>query len=175
MTITSVDLKKYIRDIPDFPKAGILFRDITPLLGNPEAFRSALEQLADRFKDQGITKIAGIESRGFITAAPVCHLLNIGLIPIRKKGKLPAKTTAVTYQLEYGEDTLEMHEDAFEKGETVLVLDDLLATGGTAQATCTLIEKNGGVVAGVGFLIELTALKGREKLKGYNVQSLVSY
>ncbi|OVE77683.1 adenine phosphoribosyltransferase [bacterium F11] len=169
------NLKKYIRDIPDFPKKGILFRDITTLLSDPAAFKTAIDQLAERFAGKGITKVVGIESRGFLTAAPLAYLLGAGFIPVRKKGKLPHKTTSVTYSLEYGEDTLEIHLDAFKKGEKILIADDLLATGGTAKATCELVEKNGGKVAGIGFLIELSDLKGRDKIKGYDIESLMVF
>ncbi len=176
MTATiSQDLKKHIRSIPDFPKPGILFRDITTLLNNPQAFKQAIDQLADRFKNQGITKVVGIESRGFLTAAPLAYLLGAGFIPVRKKGKLPYKVSSVSYELEYGQDSLEMHLDAVVKGEKVLIADDLLATGGTAGATCKLITQNGGLITGLGFLIELSDLKGREKLKPYDVFSLISY
>ncbi len=169
------DLKKYIRSIADFPKPGILFRDITTLLNNPQAFKQAIDHLAFRFKNQGITKVIGIESRGFLTAAPLAYLLNAGFIPIRKKGKLPYKTTSVSYDLEYGTDTLEIHLDAFVKGEKVIIVDDLLATGGTARASCQLVTQNGGHVAGLGFLIELSDLGGREKLKAYDVFSVITY
>jgi adenine phosphoribosyltransferase len=171
----SDDLKQHIRAIPDFPKPGILFRDITTLLAKPKAFKSAIDQLAARFKNKGITKIVGIESRGFLTAAPLAYLMNAGFVPVRKRGKLPHSTHAVSYDLEYGTDTLEVHTDAFTKGEKVLIADDLLATGGTAKATCDLIEKSGAVVAGLGFLIELSDLKGRDRLKGRDVFSLMQY
>ncbi|MCB4755436.1 MAG: adenine phosphoribosyltransferase [Elusimicrobia bacterium] len=169
------DLKKYIRNIPDFPKPGILFRDITTLLSNDKAFKQAIDGLAHHYKGKGIHKVVGIESRGFLTAAPVAYLLGAGLVPVRKKGKLPYKTASVSYELEYGEDTLEMHLDAVVKGEKTIIIDDLLATGGTAKATCDLVQKNGGDVVGLGFLIELADLKGREKLKGYDVFSLISF
>jgi adenine phosphoribosyltransferase len=169
------DLKSLIRNIPDFPKPGILFRDITTLLNDAGAFRAAIDALAANFEKKGITKIVGMESRGFLVAAPLAYLLNAGFVPVRKKGKLPFKTNAVTYDLEYGTDTLEMHQDAVVRGERVLVADDLLATGGTAKATCDLINASGGEIAGVGFLIELAGLKGRERLKGYDVYSLITY
>lgn len=173
---TADDLKQHIRSIPDFPKPGILFRDITTLLQNPKAFRAAIDQLANRFRDHKIDKIVGIESRGFLTAAPLAYLLNAGFVPVRKKGKLPFKTTSVSYQLEYGEDTLEMHLDSVLKGERVLIADDLLATGGTARATADLVKKNGGDVAAFAFLIELNDLKGREKLAaGSEVHSLLQF
>ena len=173
--VVSEDLKKYIRSIPDFPKPGILFRDITTLLTNPQAFKQSIDRLAERFKNQGITKVVGIESRGFLTAAPLAYLLGAGFIPVRKKGKLPHKVSSVSYELEYGQDTLEMHLDAVVKGEKVLIADDLLATGGTASATCNLVAQNGGLIAGLGFLIELSDLNGREKLKQYDVFSLITY
>lgn len=171
----SSSLKPFIRSIPDFPKPGILFRDITTLLNDPKAFRQSIDALTACFKNQGITKVVGIESRGFLTAAPVAYLLNAGFIPVRKKGKLPHKTASVSYALEYGEDTLEMHLDAVVKGEKVIIVDDLLATGGTAKATCDLVEKAGGIVSGLGFLIELSDLNGREKLKSHDVHSLIVY
>jgi len=169
------DLKKFIRDIPDFPKPGILFRDITTLLQNESAFKNAIDQLVQHFKGKEIHKVVGIESRGFLTGAPVAYLLGAGFVPVRKKGKLPHKTTSVTYALEYGEDTLEMHLDSIIKDEHVLIIDDLLATGGTAKATVELVEKNGGHVAGLGFLIELKDLKGREKLGNKHIFSLMEY
>lgn len=172
---TTEDLKQYIRSIPDFPKAGILFRDITTLLNNPSAFRNAIDQLTKPFAGKGIKKVIGIESRGFLTAAPLAYLLGAGFIPVRKKGKLPYKTTSVSYELEYGTDTLEMHLDAVVKGEKVIIVDDLLATGGTAEATCALVEKNGGIIAGLGFLIELSDLKGRERLGKYATHSVISF
>lgn len=169
------DLKNYIRSIPDFPKPGILFRDITTLLSDPGAFQRAIDQLANRFKDAGIKKVIGIESRGFLTGAPLAYLLNAGFIPVRKKGKLPFKTNSVSYELEYGLDTLEIHRDAVVKGETVLIVDDLLATGGTAKATCDLVQKSGGEVAGLAFLVELAGLSGRKKLQGFDIFSLITY
>jgi adenine phosphoribosyltransferase len=169
------NLKEYIRNIPDFPKPGILFRDITTLLNNAPAFQEATNQLAQQYKNKGVQKVVGIESRGFLAAAPIAYIIGAGLVPVRKKGKLPHKTTSVSYALEYGEDTLEMHLDAVNKGEKVIVIDDLLATGGTAKATCDLIEKNGGVVSGLGFLIELKDLNGREKLAGREIFSLMEF
>lgn len=175
MTQKTADLRDYIRSIPDFPKPGILFRDITTLLNDASAFRSAIDQLAAFFRNQSITKVIGIESRGFLTAAPLAYLLGAGFIPVRKKGKLPYKTTSVSYALEYGQDTLEMHMDAVVKGERVIIVDDLLATGGTAKATCELLEKAGGKVVGLGFLIELSDLKGRDRLKSFEIHSLIIY
>lgn len=173
--ITTLDLKSYIRSIPNFPKPGILFRDITTLLNDKRAFKESIDRLATLFKGRGITKVVGIESRGFLTAAPLAYLLEVGFIPVRKKGKLPHKTNSVSYELEYGLDTLEIHEDALVRGERVLIADDLLATGGTSRATCDLIEKCGGVVGGLGFLVELGDLRGREKLKAYDVNSLITF
>jgi len=173
MTINVEELKDHIRDIPDFPKKGILFRDITTLLANADAFKSAIDQLKHRYLAKGIQKIVGVESRGFILSAPLAYLLGAGLVPVRKKGKLPYRTSSVTYALEYGQDTLQMHVDAIQPGEKVLVVDDLLATGGTAKATCELIEELKGRVVGLAFLIELTDLKGRLTLPKYDVFSLI--
>ena len=173
--MTADELRKHIRTIPDFPKPGIQFRDITTLLLNPIAFKSAIDRLAERFRDSGITKVIGIESRGFLTAAPLAYLLGAGFIPVRKKGKLPHRTNSVSYALEYGEDTLEMHIDALMKDERVLITDDLLATGGTAQATCELVEKSGGQVTALGFLIELADLGGRKRLGHRRVESLITF
>jgi adenine phosphoribosyltransferase len=174
-TILTEDLKRYIRSIPDFPKMGILFRDITTLLVNPSAFRSAIDQLAEPYRNKTIAKVIGIESRGFLTAAPLAYLLNAGIVPIRKKGKLPHKTASVSYDLEYGQDTLEMHVDAIKEGERVIIVDDLLATGGTAKATCELVEKCGGLIVGLAFLIELKDLNGRNALKSRPVTSLMVF
>lgn len=169
------ELKDHIRSIPDFPKKGIIFRDITTLLSNGPIFKKAIDQLCSYYKGQGIQKVVGVESRGFLTAAPLAYLLNAGFVPVRKRGKLPHNTHAVTYELEYGVDTLEMHHDGVLKGERVLVADDLLATGGTAKATCDLVEKSGGIIAGVAFLIELASLGGRDKLAPRPIFSLVTY
>jgi adenine phosphoribosyltransferase len=171
----ALDLKTFIRNVPDFPKKGIVFRDITTLLSHPSAFKQAIDTLATQFQSQGIQKVVGVESRGFLTAAPLAYLLAAGFVPVRKRGKLPYKTNSVSYELEYGVDTLEMHHDAVLKGERVLVADDLLATGGTAQATCELVEKSGGIVAGVAFLIELAELGGRQKLGSRPIVSLMTY
>ncbi|MHA1821619.1 MAG: adenine phosphoribosyltransferase [Promethearchaeota archaeon] len=169
-----MDLIKTIRNVPDFPIKGIQFKDITTLLKDPEAFKYACDKLTEAFKGKGITKVVGIESRGFIFGAVVAYQLGIGFVPIRKPGKLPAEKISETYELEYGTNTIEIHVDAIEKGEKVLIMDDLLATGGTTKAAINLVEKLGGVVAGIGFVIELTgSLKGREKLKGYDIVSLV--
>jgi len=168
-------LKKTIRSIPDFPKKGILFRDITTLLQNGPKFRHAIDTLAKHFQGKKIDKVAAVESRGFIIASPLAYKLKAGFIPVRKKGKLPYKTIESTYELEYGTDTLQMHADAFQPGANVLIVDDLLATGGTAKATIDLVEKLKGKVVGICFLIELTDLKGREKLKGHKVLSIIKY
>ena len=175
MPVSTEELKNYIRSIPDFPKKGILFRDITTLLARPEAFHRAIEELRHRYLPTGIQKIVGIESRGFIFSAPLAYAMGAGLVPIRKKGKLPYQTTSVTYDLEYGQDTLQMHTDAIRPREKVLVVDDLLATGGTARAACQLIEQLQGDVAGLAFLIELTDLRGRQSLQKYDVFSLIQY
>ncbi len=171
----TIDLKDFIRDIPDFPKKGIVFKDITPLLGDPKAVEAAVERIAAHYASAGIKKVAGIESRGFLFATAVALRLGAGVIPIRKKGKLPYKTISTSYDLEYGTDTVEIHEDAASKGEKVLLIDDLIATGGTARASCELLEKAGATVAGVCFVIELSFLKGREKLAGREIFTLLSY
>jgi adenine phosphoribosyltransferase len=170
-----IDLKKFIRDIPDWPKKGILFRDITPLLLNPDAFAAAVDALCSGFTDAGIEYVAAVEARGFIFGSAAAAKLGVGFVPIRKKGKLPWRTETITYDLEYGTDTLEVHCDAVKAGGKVLIVDDLLATGGTMAAACRLIEKIGGKVAGITFLIELADLQGRKKLAGYNVTSVISY
>lgn len=174
-TLNQDQLKNYIRDIPDFPKKGILFKDITPLLKDPQAFHTAVALLAERFSDCGVEQVVGIESRGFIFAAAVAYELKAGFIPVRKKGKLPSVTEKISYQLEYGEDILEIHQDSVEKGMKVLLIDDLLATGGTASAVCQLVKKLGGIVAGIGFLVELSFLQGRDKLKGYESHALITF
>jgi adenine phosphoribosyltransferase len=170
-----IDLKRFIRDIPDWPKEGILFRDITPLLLNPDAFTAAVEALCADFKDAGVEYVAAVEARGFIFGSAVAEKLGVGFVPIRKKGKLPWRTETISYDLEYGTDTLEVHCDAVKTGGKVLMVDDLLATGGTMAAACRLIEKIGGQVAGITFLIELADLQGREKLAGYKFTSVISY
>ncbi len=171
----TLDLKEFIRDIPDFPKKGIVFKDITPLLGAPKAFAAAVDRVVEHYASAGIQKVAGIEARGFLFAGAVAQKLDAGVIPIRKKGKLPYKTLAAEYALEYGTDTVEIHEDAAAKDEKVLLIDDLIATGGTAQASCELLEKTGACVAGVCFIIELGFLKGREKLAGRDIFALIDY
>ena len=173
--LSRLQLTDFIREIPDFPKPGILFRDITPLLGNPAAFRRAVVDLANPFRTQKIDVVAAAEARGFIFAAPVAMELNAALVPIRKPGKLPYKTITHSYDLEYGSDTLQIHSDAVPTGAKVLVLDDLLATGGTIDACCKLIEKAGGTVVGCAFLIELCGLEGRKKIAQYPTVSLIQY
>ncbi len=170
-----LDLTKFIRDIPDFPKPGILFRDITPLLGNPAAFQEAIGRLADRFRSEKIDSIVAAEARGFIFAAPLAIELGAAFVPVRKPGKLPYDTHSYSYDLEYGSDTLEMHTDAVGKGERVLVLDDLLATGGTVEACCRLLEKSNATIVACAFAIELAALNGRQRLAKYPIFSLVTY
>lgn len=170
-----MDLAAKIRDIPDFPKEGILFKDITPLLQDAAALRYAVDQLAEFGVGRKIDVVLGAESRGFILGATLAYTLGAGFVPARKPGKLPYTTVAAEYELEYGTDSLEVHQDAIGPGTRVLVHDDLLATGGTARAKCDLVEKLGGEVAGVSFIIELEFLKGRERLAGYDVQSLIKY
>jgi len=170
-----VKLEEKIRDIPDFPIKGVVFKDITTLLKDPDAYHYAIDVLVERYKDKGVEVVVGMESRGFIFAAPMAYLLGAGLVPIRKLGKLPAETVRAEYSLEYGTNTLEIHRDAIKPGQKVLVVDDLLATGGTTVATVQLVEKLGGVVVGVAFLIELTFLHGRDKLKGYEVYSQIKF
>ncbi len=168
-----IDLESFIRDVPDFPKEGILFKDISPLLASPEAFMEACDRLAQTFADKGVTKVIGIESRGFIFGAPVAQRLGAGFVPIRKPGKLPAETVSQSYQLEYGTDTIEIHADAIEPNEKVLLIDDLLATGGTMAAAAELVAKLGGQIVGIGFVIELCFLPGRAKLPGQDVHALI--
>ena len=170
-----IDLDDYIRSIPDWPKKGILFRDITPLLADPKAFAAAIEALCEGFSDAGVEYVAAVEARGFIFGSAVAKRLDAGFVPIRKKGKLPYRTESVSYDLEYGTDTLEVHCDAVRDGAKVLMVDDLLATGGTMAAACELIEKIGGKVVGVTFLIELCDLSGRSKLSKYQINTLISY
>ena len=169
-----MDLLKYIRNVPNFPIEGIQFKDITTLAKIHEPFKESCDQIIDQFKDKGITKVTAIEARGYIWGGVIAYQLGAGFILIRKPGKLPAETISETYELEYGTDTIEMHSDAIEKGDRVLVFDDLLANGGTAKAACKLVEKAGGEIVGVAFVIELTgSLHGREKLSNYNVMSLI--
>jgi adenine phosphoribosyltransferase len=167
-------LRSLVRDVPDYPKPGILFKDITPVLAEPAAFQATVRAMAEPWRDAGITKVVGIEARGFILAAPVALDLRAGFVPVRKQGKLPAETYSRSYALEYGEATLEMHTDALEPGERVLIIDDVLATGGTVAATSELVESCGAEVAGVSLLMELTFLPGRERLPGRELQVLLS-
>ncbi len=170
-----MDLTKYIRAVPDFPKPGILFRDITPLLRSPEAFREAVARMAEPYRTAGIDVVAAAEARGFIFAAPLALALNVGFVPVRKPGKLPFDTHAFHYDLEYGSDTLEIHRDGIAHGQRVLLVDDLLATGGTIEACCRLVETSGAKVAGCVFLIELVSLGGAERLSAYKPYSLIQY
>jgi adenine phosphoribosyltransferase len=163
-----------LRDVPDFPKPGIVFKDLTPLLSDVEAFRFTVDALADRVAERSVEKVVGVEARGFIFASAIAYRLGSGLVPVRKPGKLPWHTATETYELEYGTDSLEVHEDAISAGDDVYVIDDVLATGGTAAATCRLVERLGGRVAGVGFVVELGFLNGRAKLPDYDVVSLIT-
>jgi adenine phosphoribosyltransferase len=168
-----VDLETYIRDIPDFPKAGILFKDITPLLADPAAFREAIDRFVIAYKDAGVTKVMGAEARGFILGGAIAYELDAGFVPARKPGKLPWNTTRAEYALEYGTDSLEIHEDAVGPDDVVLIVDDVLATGGTAHAKAELVQSKGAQVAGYGFLLELDALNGRDKLGALRIVSLI--
>ncbi|HVF75038.1 MAG TPA: adenine phosphoribosyltransferase [Acidimicrobiales bacterium] len=168
-------LKEHIRDIPDFPKPGVVFKDITPLLGDAEAFQATVDELADAFAESQVDKVLGVEARGFIIAAPVAYRLGAGFVPVRKAGKLPWSVEKQEYVLEYGTDSLEVHSDAVAPGERALVIDDVLATGGTAEATVRLVEKLGGEVVGLGFAIELGFLGGRSKLAGHEIVSLMDF
>ena len=170
-----MDLKDYIRNVKNFPKEGIMFRDITTLLKNPESFNYTLEKLLEFTKDIIVDKVIGIESRGFIFGSVMANKLNCGFIPVRKPGKLPAEKESISYSLEYGEDTLEIHKDAIQKGDKIIIHDDLLATGGTMNAVCKLIEKLGGEVIQLSFIVELSFLNGRSKLSNYDVRSIVVY
>jgi len=168
-------VRNAIRDVPDFPKPGIMFKDITPVLNDPRLFRDVIEMFVERIKGIKANKIAVVESRGFLFGAPVAHALGIGLVPIRKKGKLPYRTIEESYALEYGTATLEVHEDAFNKGDRVIIIDDLLATGGTAEASARLVEKLGATVIEFDFLVELAFLDGRKRLSNYEVFAPVVY
>ncbi len=168
-------LRGLIRDIPDFPKEGIIFKDITPLLRDPQGLSVSVDLLAESYKGKGITAVAGMESRGFIFGVPVAERLGVGFVPIRKPGKLPAETVSEEYALEYGTDRLEMHKDAVDGDDNVLVVDDLLATGGTAAATVKMIQSTGAKVVGVAFVIELGFLEGRSKLGDFEIKSLIVY
>jgi adenine phosphoribosyltransferase len=170
-----MELEKIIRDVPDFPQKGIIFKDITTLLKDTEAFKYTIDMMVEKYQDKGIGKIIGIESRGFIFGGAVAYLLGCGFVPARKPGKLPYDKISESYSLEYGENTLELHTDAVEPGEKVVIIDDLLATGGTAEAVVKLVEQLKGKIEGIEFLIELDFLKGREKLAGYPVHSYLHY
>jgi len=169
------DLKKLIRSVPDFPKAGILFYDITTLLKDPDGLRGVIDGLKDHYKDRRADLVLGVEARGFIFAPALAYAMGAGFVPVRKPKKLPAEVLGVTYDLEYGSDTLEMHKDAIRPGQRVLIVDDLLATGGTASAVARMVRDAGGIVAGIGFVVELTFLNGRKKLDGSDVFSLIQY
>ena len=169
------DLKRYIREVPDYPKPGINFYDITTLLKEPQGLRATVDSFGRLFQGRVIDRVIGIESRGFLFGPQLAYQFSAGFIPVRKPGKLPAETVSQVYELEYGTDELEMHRDAVEEGERVLIVDDVIATGGTAAATAKLVESCGGRVAGFGFVVELTFLDGRAKLDGYEVQTLVRY
>jgi adenine phosphoribosyltransferase len=176
VTVSSIDdLRAKIREIPDFPKPGILFYDITTLLKEPEAFAAVIDRMADAVKDDRIDLVVGMESRGFIFAAPLAYKLNAGFVPVRKLGKLPAETIEVEYDLEYGTATLEIHRDAIQAGQRVLLVDDLLATGGTVLGTIELVRQLGGEIAGLSFMVELSALKGRDKLTDHHIHTLLTY
>jgi len=170
-----MDYKSFIREVPDFPKPGILFYDITTLLKEPTCLRAVIDDLVQKYQGAGISKVVGIESRGFILGSPLAYHLNAGFVPVRKPGRLPADVFEVKYNLEYGSNSLAIHRDAIQEGESVLIVDDLLATGGTAAATVHLIRQLGGEIAGVSFLVELTGLNGRRKLDGCAIHSLITY
>ncbi len=170
-----VDLKSKIRTIPHFPKKGIMFRDITTLLKDPEGFHEVINQFVNRYKNKKIDIVVGVESRGFILGGALAHQLGCGFVPVRKPGKLPAKTTKIEYELEYGKDALEIHNDAIIPGQNVLIIDDLIATGGTAKATADLVKKLGGNIVELAFVVDLPDLKGKEKLSDYPVFTLVQF
>ncbi len=174
-SIPDIRLEDFIRDVQDFPQQGVLFKDITPLLQDGTAFHAAIDRLAAHYAGAGIQTVVGVESRGFIFGAPLAYQLNCGFVPVRKFGKLPNETVSVEYALEYGTNVVEMHSDAIQRGERVLIVDDLLATGGTVSAAIELVEKLGGHIAGIAFLVELMFLKGREQLKGHDVFALIKY
>jgi adenine phosphoribosyltransferase len=173
--LTTNDLKALIRDVPDFPKKGIVFKDITPLLGDVQGLRTVIDSITEHYRNTNVSVVVGAEARGFILGPPVALNLNAGFVPVRKPGKLPYKTKSVTYDLEYGTDTVEIHEDAVKPGQEVLMLDDVLATGGTMAACCKLVESMGGRIVGCAFLLELTFLNGRKALDGRDVFSLIQY
>lgn len=170
-----MNLKDAIRTVPNWPVDGVMFRDITTLLQNPDAFKAACDMFHDRYRDWQIDKVVGIDARGFIFGAVLAYHLNIEFVPVRKKGKLPSKTISAAYSLEYGENVVEMHQDAVGKGDRILVVDDLIATGGTIQAAVQLVEQLGGIVVECAFVVELPELKGREKIKGYDVFALTEF
>ncbi len=170
-----IDLKSTIREVPDFPKPGILFYDITTLLKDKEGLRGAIDGLKEHYAQAGVDVVVGVEARGFIFAPALAYALNAGFVPVRKPKKLPSECVTVEYDLEYGTDSLQMHRDAVSHGKRVLIVDDLLATGGTARAVTQLVQELGGLVVGLGFLVELTFLEGREKLQGFDVFSLLQY
>ena len=174
-TIKKSDLKKWIRDIPNFPKEGIVFKDLSTLLRNKQAFKKSVDLLAKRFKKEKIDYVVGVEARGFIFGSILAYKLNAGFVPIRKKGKLPYKTKSISYQLEYGTDTLEIHEDALHPGSRVLIVDDLLATGGTVRAVADLVKQQQTDIVGLGFLVELKFLKGQERLKEFPIYSIIKF
>ena len=173
--MSAEELRARIREIPDFPKPGILFYDITTMLKDPAAYLESIDLMLEPWREDKVDLVVGMESRGFIFSAPMAYLLNAGLVPVRKLGKLPAETITVEYALEYGSNTLEIHRDAIQPGQRVLVVDDLLATGGTVRGTIDLVERLQGEVVGLGFLVELEFLKGRERLQGLRVESVVRY
>ncbi len=175
VTIRQSELQTYIRSVPDFPKKGVVFRDITPLLSDRDAFRSAIEFFRQKYDNRGITKIVSVESRGFIFGSALAYAIDAGFIPVRKPNKLPARTISERYQLEYGTDALEMHTDALSEKDQVLVVDDLLATGGTILAACALVQRLKARIDGLAFLIELSFLGGRKRLSGYDIFSLITY
>jgi adenine phosphoribosyltransferase len=171
----NIELLQKIRSVPDFPKKGIVFRDITTLIRDKNAFQQTVDLLADRYRHAGIDKVVSIEARGFIFGAPLAYVLHTGFVPVRKPGKLPAAGMRQEYSLEYGTDAIEMHTDAIVPGENVLLLDDLLATGGTIRAACDLVQRAGGHIVGLAFLIELSFLHGRDRLKEYDIYSVLEY
>ena len=170
-----MDLKEKIRVIENFPSEGISFKDITTLIGDGEGLKASIDAIADYLKDKEIDLIVGPEARGFIFGVPVAYALGVGFVPVRKPGKLPAETISMTYDLEYGSDEIQIHKDAIKPGQRVAIVDDLLATGGTVEAVTKLVEQAGGIIASIDFVTELTELKGRDKLKGYDVMSLIEY